>query len=62
MSRIVQASNFELDLFNEEFILWPMPFEKCVTIADAINSSYTGYDYWYKVVDNDYKLYIGMQA
>lgn len=63
MSRIVQASNLDLDWFNEEFILWPMPFKTCTTIADAINySNYPGHAYWYKVVDNDYELYIGMQT
>lgn len=62
MARIVQASNFDLDWFNEEFILWPMPYATCRVIADAINTTNTDNEYWYKVVENDYKLYIGMEA
>lgn len=61
MARIVQASNFDKDWFNEEFILWPMPEESCKQIARVINEACCpNSEYYYKVVDNDYKLYIGM--
>lgn len=62
MARIVRASNFNLDWYNEEFILWPMPKEAAEEIAAAINKHQhsTDSDY-FKVVDNDYKLYIGME-
>lgn len=63
MARIVQASNFNLDWFNEEFILWSMPIEEATEICEIIikyECSGTSY-YWYKVVEDDYKLYIGME-
>lgn len=62
MFRIVRASNFDEGWFNEEFILWPMKEKSCRTIVDALNESTDSIEYWYKVVDEDYKLYIGMEA
>lgn len=61
MSKIVQASNHNLDWYNESFILWSMPYDVCKEIADIINK-HEGMNsaHYYKVVDNDYKLYIGM--
>lgn len=62
MFRIVRASNFDEDWFNEEFILWPMEEEACRAIVDVLNESPDSIEYWYKAVDEDYKLYIGMEA
>lgn len=62
MFRIVRASNFDTDWFNEEFILWPMKEKSCRTIVDVLNESPDSTGYWYKVVGEDYKLRIGMEA
>lgn len=61
-SRIVRSSNFDKDWFNEEFILWPMEGQACRIIVDQLNENYDSIEYWYKVVDDDYKLHIGMEA
>lgn len=61
LSRIVRTINCGTDWFNEEFILWPMKEESCRAVA-ALNESPDSVEYWYKVVDEDYKLYIGMEA
>lgn len=63
MARIVQGSNFDLDWFNEEFILGIMGREAALEICEVINKYQTSTDeYWYRVVDNDYKLHIGMET
>ena len=62
MFRIVRASNFDEDWFNEEFILWPMEEESCRTIVDVLNGSPDSYANWYKIVDEDYKLHIGIKV
>lgn len=59
--RIVQKSNYDLDWYNESFILWPMQKDICQKIADALNEDGgINSSHCYKVVDNDYELYIGM--
>ena len=59
--RIVQKSNYDLDWYDESFILWPMQQDTCQKIADALNEDGgTNSPHYYKVVDNDYELYIGM--
>lgn len=61
MARIVQASNFDKEWFNEAFILWPMNDYSANIIATTLNKdSGGGGEYYYKVVDDDYKLYLGM--
>lgn len=62
MARILQASNFNEDWFNESFILWPMQEQYAKQIADTLNKeSGENSRYYYRVVENDYKLYIGME-
>lgn len=61
MARIVQASNFDKEWFNETFILWPMNDYSAKIIATTLNRDSVGSgEYYYKVVDDDYKLYLGM--
>lgn len=36
MARIVQASNFDKDWFNEAFILWPMNDYECACVNDDL--------------------------
>jgi len=61
MSRIVQSSNHNLDWYDERFILWSMPEQTCKEIANIINKCEgENSAHYYKVVDNDYELYIGM--
>ena len=62
MARIVQKSNFDKDWYNEEFILWPMKEDAAEEICEAMNKHFS-HDYsddFYKIVDDDYQLYIGM--
>lgn len=62
MFRIVRASNFDEEWFNEEFILWSMEEEACRTIVDVLNESSDSHANWYKTVDEDYKLHIGIEV
>lgn len=60
--RIVQYSNFNLDWYDEKFILWPMPEEAAKDVCDAINRHLPdNSEHRYRVVDNDYKPHIGME-
>lgn len=67
MFRIVRASNFDKDWYNEEFLnIPPVHADAAERICRTLNA-YLGYEYSnsehiYKVVAEDYKLHIGMVA
>lgn len=60
--RIVQKSNLNKEWYNEKFILWPMNECAANEICEVINKHQLKHnDHFYAVVDNDYKLYEGIQ-
>lgn len=62
MSRIVRKSNFDLDWYNEIFVLGELPEDAANAACEELNRMWTGESlYYYKVVDNNYILYKGMQ-
>lgn len=61
MQQIIDSNHNE-EWYNEKFILWTMSYDAATDICAAINKHQTSSSaYYYKVVDNDYKLYEGMQ-
>lgn len=64
MARILIASNHNKDWYNERFLLFPLPEQCAKEICESLNRhivSNSSPDY-YKVVPDDYQLYIGMEA
>lgn len=60
MSRIVRKSNFDLDWYDEIFVLGELPEDDANAACEELNRMWT-VESLYKVVSNDYTLYKGMQ-
>lgn len=57
--RIVCTDNFDRETVPEHFVLWPMPKDAALELANVLNRHFSGStsrDY-YKVVENDYQLF-----
>lgn len=61
--RVVRASNFDKDWFNEKFVdSEPLSRQDADKLCEDLNLTYNRLDseYFWKVVPEGYELYIGM--
>ena len=61
--KVVRASNFDKEWFNEEFVdSAPLSKKEANNLCEDLNLTYNRLDseYFWKVVPEDYQLYIGI--